>query len=53
MSKEPDPPVRKTVILRQSMWDEIAAYRASERIETEMEAVRRLLSKSLKDVAND
>jgi hypothetical protein len=52
MSTE-DPPIRKTVVLRHSMWDEIATYRKAERIESEMEAIRRLLSKALKDVARD
>lgn len=43
-----DPPVRKSVSLPKSMWDEIAEYRFTQRITTEAEAVRRLLQLALR-----
>jgi hypothetical protein len=42
--------IRKLVSLPQSMWDDIGTYRAQERIRTEAEAVRRLLTNALKAV---
>lgn len=44
----PDPPVRKSVTLPKSMWDEMAEYRFTQRITTEAEAVRRLIQAALK-----
>ena len=45
---ENDPPVRKTVALPASMWQEIADFRFSERIGTEAEALRRLIQAGLR-----
>jgi len=42
-----DPPIRKTVTLPASMWDDIAEYRHTNRISAEAEAVRRLLQDAL------
>lgn len=44
----PDMPVRKSVTLPKSMWDDIADFRFSQRIATEAEAVRRLIQTALK-----
>jgi hypothetical protein len=51
MSTDVDRLVRKTLVLRESMWDEITQYRAKERIESEMETLRRLLSIALKETS--
>ena len=48
MTDDLDPLVRKSVSLRRSMWEEIEAYRASERLGSEAETVRRLLVEQLK-----
>lgn len=48
-----EPNVRKALILPESMWEDIEAFRASERISTTMEAVRRLLTLQLKQIGND
>jgi hypothetical protein len=52
---KPPPPeksTRKSVTLPDDMWEEIAAYRFSERIGTEAEAVRRLLVIALRRVSD-
>jgi hypothetical protein len=41
-------PVRKTVALPASMWADVAAYQASERITTEVEALRRLVQAAVR-----
>lgn len=38
---------RKTIVLSDAMWADIAAYRASKRIATETEAIRRLIQAQL------
>jgi hypothetical protein len=48
MSKEPDPRIRKTVALPESMWRDVAAFQEAERIATEGEAVRRLIHAALR-----
>ncbi|MDR3533968.1 MAG: hypothetical protein P4L90_25810 [Rhodopila sp.] len=49
MKKPPDPSptIRKTMALPASLWDAINEYRHSERIPSEVEAVRRILSEWL------
>ena len=48
MRKKLDYPVRKTVALPASMWADVAAYQASERITTEVEALRRLVQAAVR-----
>lgn len=44
MSKPPiDPPERKSVAMPRTMWRDIAAFQAAERITTEVEALRRIV----------
>jgi hypothetical protein len=43
-----DPPERKTVVMPQSMWRDIRDFRKTERISTEAEALRRVVTAGLK-----
>jgi hypothetical protein len=43
-----DPPIRKSMSLPKSMWDDIAEFRFAQRIGTEAEAIRRLIQSALK-----
>jgi hypothetical protein len=49
MKKPPDPvpSTRKTLSLPDALWDAINEYRHSERIPSEVEAIRRILSEWL------
>ncbi len=55
MSKKPAPPTepttRKSLVLLDTMWEEINHFRIAEQIATETEAVRRLLRAALRDAA--
>jgi hypothetical protein len=44
----PEPNTRKSIVLPNSMWAEIADFRFAERIGSEAEAVRRLLVEALR-----
>jgi len=50
MPKPPpaEPQTRKTLILPDSLWEEVAEYRHTRRIGSEMEALRRLVRAGLK-----
>lgn len=50
MPKPPpaEPQTRKTIILPDSLWEEVSEYRHSQRIGSEMEALRRLIRAGLK-----
>jgi hypothetical protein len=50
MTKDDDPLTRKSVSLRQSVWEEVEAYRKAERLGSEAEAIRRLILDQLKAV---
>jgi hypothetical protein len=43
-----DPPERKTVVMPRSMWRDIKDIKAAERIATEAEALRRVVTAGLK-----
>jgi hypothetical protein len=55
MGKKPSPPTepvtRKSLVLLDTMWEEINQFRIAEQIATETEAVRRLLRAALRDAA--
>lgn len=50
MPKPPpaEPQTRKTLILPDSLWEEVSEYRHNRRIGSEMEALRRLIRAGLK-----
>ena len=48
MSDKPDPIIRKSISLRESLWREIEAFQRKEATATLAEAVRRLLSEALR-----
>jgi hypothetical protein len=48
MPKPIDTPVRKSITLPKSLWDEIVALRFELKISTEAEAVRRIVTAGIK-----
>jgi metal-responsive CopG/Arc/MetJ family transcriptional regulator len=48
MTAETDPPLRKSVTLPESLWQEVLEFRHGERISTEAEALRRLIQEGLR-----
>jgi hypothetical protein len=48
MSERPDPPIRKTVSLPASVWQQIEDYQFSNRVKRETEAIRRLIELGLR-----
>lgn len=43
----PKPPLRKTLALPEELWDRVSAFRFDNRIQSEVEAVRRLIESGL------
>lgn len=47
MAGKGDSPIRKMVVVPPAMWAEISDYRFAEKMDTETEAIRRLIERGL------
>ncbi|MFT8945958.1 MAG: hypothetical protein ABF876_05175 [Acetobacter aceti] len=53
MAENPDPPIRKTVALPSSLWQQVEDYQFANRIKKDAEAIRRLVQLGLESITTE